>query len=140
MAFSVDIDFKGDVGLQRAFNELTGPKQKKAVRKGLRAGAKPIAERARQLVPRDKGKLRKSIKVKAEKRSRSGLGVIVTSGDDGNLFTGDTYYGGMVEYGTTKMRARPFFRPAFDSLKDRAAEVARKEIGIAVEAIWGSGK
>ncbi len=142
MAIGVDIDFKGDKALQSAFNALTGPKQKKAARKGLRAGAKLIADRARQNARFSKrtGKLLKSIKVKAAKRSRSGMGVIVTTGDDGNLFTGETYYGGMVEYGTAKMHARPFLRPAFDTLKDQAAEISRKEIGRAVERIWRTGK
>ncbi len=145
MAIGVSIDFRGDAGLQSAFNALTGPKQKKATRKGLRAGAKLMADRARQLVPVGKkgtdahkaGTLRKSIKVRAIKRTRRFAGMVVTTG---GARAKDEFYGVWTEYGTAKQPPQPFLRPAFDSLKDQAAELSRKEIGTAVERIWRTGK
>ena len=37
----------------------------------------------------------------------------------------DAFYASMVEYGTVKMTARPFFRPAFEATKEGAAEAMR---------------
>ena len=37
----------------------------------------------------------------------------------------DAYYAAMVEYGTVKMAAQPFFRPAFEATKAGAAEAMR---------------
>ena len=37
----------------------------------------------------------------------------------------DAYYAAMVEYGTVKMTARSFFRPAFEATKAGASEVMR---------------
>ncbi len=128
MAITVDIDFKGAASLDRAFRDLSGPKQKKATRKGLRAGAKVIADRARELVPTLSEKLLRTIKVRAAKRSRSSMGVNVVAGDK------ETFAG--VEFGTANQPPQPFFRPAFDQLEGQAAELVREEIGIEVEKIW----
>ena len=37
----------------------------------------------------------------------------------------DAYYGHMVEFGTAKMSARPFMRPAFEAKKEAAIEAMR---------------
>ena len=37
----------------------------------------------------------------------------------------DAYYGRFVEFGTSKMSARPFVRPAFEAKKDAAIEAMR---------------
>jgi len=37
----------------------------------------------------------------------------------------DAYYGHMVEFGTVKMPAKPFLRPAFEAKKDAAIEAMR---------------
>lgn len=128
MAITVSIDFKGAKSLDAAFRALTGPKQKKATRKGLRAGAKLIADRARELVPQPTGKLRRTIKVRAARRSRSSIGVNVVAGDE------ETFAG--IEYETANQPPQPFFRPAFDQLESQASELVREEIGIEVEKIW----
>ena len=44
------------------------------------------------------------------------------------------YYAHMVEFGTVKMGARPFMRPAFDSKREEVVEVMRTKIAAAIAA------
>ena len=42
-----------------------------------------------------------------------------------NVLNLDAYYGAFVEFGTSKMAARPFMRPAFETRRDYAIEAMR---------------
>ncbi len=44
----------------------------------------------------------------------------------GGRYSGDPFYWRFVEFGTARMRARPFLRPAFDAQKQKAVEAAIK--------------
>ncbi len=99
-----------------------------AIRKGTRAGAKVILPTARNNAPRLSGKLRKSIKVRAIKRSRQFIGARVTTSASGNLFTGETYYGGFHEYGTAKLTAKEFLQRAVDTKETAAIEATTRTI------------
>lgn len=70
-----------------------------AIRKALRAGAKATQKVAKGSLPKKTGKLRRSLKVRAIKRSRKKLGVTVTTGADGSAFKGKAFYGGFQEFG-----------------------------------------
>lgn len=41
----------------------------------------------------------------------------------------------LLEFGTVKMSAKPFFRPAWDSVKDKINRDLAKEFGKAIEAV-----
>jgi HK97 gp10 family phage protein len=47
---------------------------------------------------------------------------------------GLAYYWKFLEFGTSKMRARPFMRPAFDSKKQEAVRVLQRELDAAIQA------
>lgn len=89
----------GDAELNRKLRELGGPKQKAAIRKASRAALKPVAAAAKANAPKRSGRLRKSIKVKAIKRSRSRVGSRVTTSKTDNQFKGRQFYSGFQEYG-----------------------------------------
>lgn len=133
------IKMTGFKKLDRQLRKLPGPMAKKALRKGLRAGAKIIQAEAKVRVPKVTGALRKSIRVRAARKRRGTVGVTVTTGQKDNAFVGDTYYGGMVEFGTSRMTARPFMQPAFDAKKQQALDVIRRVTGVEIEKAAARG-
>lgn len=112
MGMTVSFELQGGPQLERALHELPPRIGKRVINQALRAGAKVVAEGARQLVPVQSGRLKRSIKVRALRRSRRSFGVSVQTGAvggrGGRLSTselgglragGDAYYGGFVEFG-----------------------------------------
>ncbi len=135
--FSVKIE--GGEAVVAMLRKVAGPKAKAAIRKGTRAGAKIVAARAKQLIPaverKDRygrvtyGNLRKAVKVKAMKRSRSGwIGSTVTVDGGGLGYTGDEFYGAFVEFGTKRMSARQYFKHAAEQTQEAAIDKARAVI------------
>jgi len=115
----------------------------KAFRKGLRTGAKRMAKEARHRAPihdgpypesrkdREPGTYQKSIKVRAIKRTRKGVGVRVADWRDKG-----SYYGAFGELGTKHEAAKPVLRPAFDRNKDATVDDVKQEIKTAVEGAF----
>jgi HK97 gp10 family phage protein len=96
---------------------------------GVMAGGKVIAAAAKDFVPVDTGDLQSTIRVVPGKRDGSKSSCYVTAG--GRARSGnDVNYAGFVEFGTSRMAARPFLRPAYDKFKQAAV----KETGDAVFA------
>lgn len=94
---------------------------------GAIAGAKVIAAAAKDIVPIDTGDLQSTIRVlPGPKGARSSSALVVAGGraPSGN----DVNYAGYIEFGTSRMAAQPFMRPAYDKFKAEAV----KETGDAV--------
>lgn len=113
----VDISVLGDRALERQLEALTRRLQRKLTRQALKPAMRIVERRSKQLVPVKTGLLKKNIKVRPMKRSRSRMGYLVTSGGmtrKGKMtdFTGAAYYGGFVEFGTVKMKGRSFLKRA----------------------------
>lgn len=110
-------------------------------RAALARGAKVIRDDARRRVPVATGAVRDNIVMKRDTRpDRYGANERYTVGVRGGakryantkrnrrkgragqeyVTAGNTYYWRFLEFGTAKMAARPFLRPAFESQKDRA--------------------
>jgi HK97 gp10 family phage protein len=125
-----------------------GPRiAKKVVRQAIRPAAKGIQRTAQANAPVDTGALKKSIKVRALKRSRTRIGITVATNSSDNLFKGKEFYGGLLEFGFRRGKRtnaikqaqkkgkvlesdnrplvppRPFMKPAFDSNRDRAGQM-----------------
>jgi HK97 gp10 family phage protein len=91
---------------------ITAEIEKKAMDR-LEMAGELVAARARGLVPVDSGKLKDSIRVTRLKGDpKQNIRVYA-----GNRNKGGAFYAHMVEYGTVKMKARPFLRPAIESTK-----------------------
>jgi HK97 gp10 family phage protein len=108
--------------------------QRQAVSKATRAGAKLIQAEAKANVPVDTGALKEAIKVRAPKKRKKGKVATLVQVGAGD-FKGDTFYGGMIEFGTSKMTARPFMTPAFETKGAEARDVAIAELGRAIDQI-----
>lgn len=142
--------FEGGKALEKALRELrTTATARNVAEKALMTAAEPIAQKARELAPVDKGNLRESIKVAKKAnygRGRKGRsrGDVVYGfvGIDGSVLPpkdaktrrnkrrtrflqsggGVAAYSIFKEYGTSSMPAEPYMRPAFEAKKQAAVD------------------
>ncbi len=93
----------------------------KAVGKGTKEGAKIIQQAAISLAPEDSGRLKQNIVVRERKDTifdSEHQVVIRAQGKADN--PRNSFYAYFLEYGTSKMAAKPFMRPAFEQNKESA--------------------
>lgn len=133
MAKQAQFVVTGLAELDAALHQMSNAVHNKVVRKAVRQAAKPVLKEARRLVPVKTGALRKSLKIKSAKRSRkrTSIGVEVVTGKQ--FFTGDTYYGGMIEFGTKYIKPRSFLRDAAKAKENEAVSVFRQELRDGIE-------
>lgn len=96
--------------------------QKNVVTGAIRAATKPIIREARALVPKDSGTLKKSIGAK-KRRSKDKNIIHFTVAP---LVKKGGFYAHMVEFGTVKMKAHPFMRPAVEKQSSETINVAKE--------------
>lgn len=144
MSYST-VQISGLTELNQALNELPQRLARNVLRGSVAAGAAVIRQEARRRAPRYEGRvavghpppgtLKRAI-YSAQARRLSGLlqqvyQVGVVSGKRAKVGqakagkTKDAYYWRFVEFGTVKMAARPFLRPAFEAKKMDAVEAIR---------------
>lgn len=110
--------------LLKALKKFPDNIQKNVIVGATRAATKPIVTAARNNVPVDTGNLKKSIGViKRKSRDKTKIRFSVTPRKGGK---NDGFYSHMVEFGTSKMAAQPFMRPAFEN-QDEESITAAKE-------------
>lgn len=117
-----DIDFSGGKELDAALKQFPMKVQKNILRGAIRAGSRTIVKKAKQLAPRDDGKLRKSIRAKSPKLK----GKLITGGlSAGNK---DAYYAEWVEFGTKKYTIKNYFpKRLARSLKRKGVTITQKD-------------
>lgn len=103
----------GDKQLARTFAALGPQLANKFARQALRKAAKLVKERAegklRTNPSIESGALLKGIKVRAMKRSRVRIGVVIVTTAE----SGESGFGGFqLEFGTKRAGAEPFLRPS----------------------------
>jgi HK97 gp10 family phage protein len=115
---------------------------KEALGPALEKSGAELASRMQTLAPVDTGRLRNSIKVTLPgettppysqpggSRTAKENEVIVTAGD------AKTRYAHLVEYGTTKAPAHPYFWPAFRLTRDRIKRRLKRAVSKAVKENW----
>ncbi len=130
----------GDKSLNRKLARLAGKDAKKVVRKAIRPALKPVQQQARNNAKAFKqtGRLGKSIKIRAIKRSRARIGARVTTGDSTGDFTGNAYYGAFIEYGwkagprgssnRTVVPGKHYMRRAVQAKRQEALRIYREGI------------
>ena len=149
MVETVKIDGLDD--LNAAIKQLSFDLKRKVVRSALRDAAKPIQKAAVANAPtlqgehpyRLPGTLKRSILVKASKlkngkngeigvyiavRKRKGLGGKASAR---NPF--DPFYWRFLEFGTSKMKARPFMNPAFEANSTRAIDIFKARLKVRMD-------
>lgn len=134
------IDIRGAEELAAALQELGKAMEKKILRSAMRQAATIILEDAKRRAPVLTGQLRKSLRIRAIKRTRKGqVGVVISTSK--GFFKGDDFYGGFHEFGTKKMPARPFIRPAFEANKSKAITIITEAIKLGLrDAANGASK
>lgn len=120
----------GGTELAAQLRTLSAAVRRKALLPVLRAAAEPIRSRASELAPIDPTTeldLKDSIVVRAATTLGGGrfdptdeFQAAVAVGPSRQVF-----YGRYLEFGTVKMSAKPFLRPAFDYGTDRALSLIR---------------
>ncbi len=107
------VDVKWEIRVNRV--PKVTEETREAVRDVIRAGAFQVQRHARRVVPVDTGRLRDSIRPK----ELNELQWEVRTG---------TEYAIYVEYGTRRMRPRPYMRPAAERVRGWLEGAARKAI------------
>ncbi|MDO9304632.1 MAG: HK97 gp10 family phage protein [Sulfuricurvum sp.] len=106
-------EIKGLEDLIKNLTALPDKLEKRVIRAAVRQGANVIKKKAQDYVPVDKGDLKKSIKVSGVKAKPGVIAFKVRP--TGNKKKGiSIFYGRFQEFGTSKMAAHPFMRPAYD--------------------------
>jgi HK97 gp10 family phage protein len=147
---SSKFSFEGGKALEAALRAIGKEATARSVaEKALMIAAEPIAQKARELAPVDKGNLRESIKVakkanygRGRKGRSRGDTVYAFVGIDGSVLPpkdaktrrnkrktrflqaggGVAAYSIFKEYGTSSMPAEPYMRPAFEAKKQAAVD------------------
>ena len=112
-------------GLINALRRLPLNLQRNVMSGAVRAGATTISDSAKTCVPVDTGTLQKSIGV-TKRKSSQGVYKFSVSPRKGGKNSG--WYGHFVEFGTSKMSARPFMRPAYENNGTKAIDTAKDYI------------
>jgi len=137
------IEIKGLKELETVLKLLPDKPAKKAMNAGLRAGSKVILDEAVRLAPIWSGET-KIVMSRGKKRivfpGMLKKSIIISKGgisEKGVLFkikiTRLAFYSHMLEFGTSKMAAQPFMRPALDNKGEEAIAKILKISGRAIE-------
>jgi HK97 gp10 family phage protein len=133
----------GFLEVQKALSKLAPTIQEKVVVGATRAAAKVVADEAKSRVPVDTGLLKKSIGVAKAKKKDTPKDVVkfyvvpkskikfTTKGTmDGKAVKVKTntsaFHAHFIEFGTEKMAARPFLRPAMESTRTEVVTAFQK--------------
>lgn len=101
MARKVRFIVLGDSILKEKLKGLTDSEAKNVIQRACRDAMKVVQKAAKAAAPKKTGALRRSIRVRAIKRSRVRIGARVTTSASDNMYTGKTFYGAFQEYGWT---------------------------------------
>ena len=123
-----DISILGDEALSKKFKSLEKAVQGKMLLPAMREAMKPVLSAARAAAPRDKGMLARKIKLSSVRLRGKGKGIAVRTPTRAQLGIpkgAKGYYPAHLEYGTRKMAARPYMRPALETNRSRVLDSLR---------------
>ena len=139
MADGMNIKIEGLKELERKLLGMAPKLAKNGLRSAVAAGSRVIMAEARKNVPVDTGTLRRAIYMKQireqSSNSKQTYFVGVRRGKSEQKKNRDGYYFGFVEFGTARMAAQPFLRPAFEAKKTDAVEVIKRRLAERVEKL-----
>ena len=95
-----------------------------AMPEATKAAAELMRDRAKELAPVGTGALRNSIKSEEEERTAKSVAYVVFAGK---------FYAPFLEFGTSKMAARPFMRPAFDAVQPDIKRIIESAVSAAAK-------
>ncbi|WP_147564950.1 HK97-gp10 family putative phage morphogenesis protein [Clostridium tyrobutyricum] len=111
-------------GVDEILNKLQsiGANVSRLENKALKNAAEPVLEdaKATNAFKDRSGKLRKGLKITSVKK-KEGIKYILVGVDRGD--NSEVFYGKFVEFGTSKMPARPFLQPAYEKNKQNIKRI-----------------
>ncbi len=122
--FSVEI--VGLKELDMALTELAWPAARRALRKGMRKGANVVRDEARAKARVDTGNLKRKIRTRERSEDAGNMQFAVE-------VPRSAFYGRFLEYGTSKMEAKPFLRPAAENKTEEAVSSMRDALAEAIQ-------
>ena len=151
-----DVKIEGFDELARKLRELVPAMRKRVIRNALSAGARLVRDEAKRSAPllsgsikapyRQRGTVRAAIRVRTSKAARRAgdVGVFVNvkpakNGARGAKSRTDPFYWRFLEFGTQKMSARSFLRPAANKL-GQALQVFQTQVGRWIDKVNTTGK
>lgn len=134
MANGVTATLVGAAEVTRRLKLLPPAVQKKVGRRAFTRAARSVLAAARANVPVLTGTLRRNLKSRAFRRTRTGrIGRLIRtplrSELGGRHVDEPGYYPAVVEYGAAHVPARPFLRPALESNRTRVFAILAEEFG-----------
>lgn len=142
---SDEITFKltGAEALQRKLRDFAPKMQRKGVRSASRKGMKPVLDSARANAkqfddPATGVSIWRQIIIKEGKRLRDGsivMRVGVAGGARSSKGKSPPWYWRLLEFGTERMRARPFMRPALENNIGKVADTFVREANAEIDKL-----
>lgn len=123
----MNTEIKGLKDLIKNLNDLPVKLEKKVIRAAVRKGANVVRDKARELVDKDTHNLQKSIITTGVKVSGK-IAFRVSLKQRKTKNAKDPYYGRFKEFGTSKMPAHPFMRPALDTSEGEVLDTVVNDI------------
>jgi HK97 gp10 family phage protein len=99
MSRKLTVVLTGDKELNAKLAALTGKQAKEAIRKAARPALQVTLQAARSLAPIRSGSLRRSLKIRTIRRSRTRVGMRLTTSKSDNQYSGKTFYAAFQEWG-----------------------------------------
>lgn len=121
-----DIEVKGLAELEQTLLQLADPAVRRVLRKGMRRGAAIVRNDARARVRVASRRLQRAIRSRERSDEQGWIRIAVE-------VPKSAFYGKFGEYGTSKMAAWPFMRPAAESKTEEAVAAMRDAIAEGVE-------
>lgn len=146
----IEVRIEGLDALRQALLSLPDKLRRRALRNALAAGARIVRDAAKAGAPvlakpsprRAAGTLRKAITVRTSKQARRAgdVGVYVNvrpakGAARGAKSPSDPFYWRFVEFGTAKMRAQPYLRPAAEAKLQDALEAFERKLGPQIQRL-----
>jgi HK97 gp10 family phage protein len=144
MADSVTMEISGLKELADKMRAMGPDIARNALRAGVGEAARALRDEAKQTNPDDTGRTDRALYAKLIKEQSSDhqatYYVGARSGKRERKRDRDAWYWRFVEFGTVKMPARPFLRPAFEKLKMQAVDLIAARIAARIKRFERRGK
>jgi len=122
---AVTTTIKNGAIIRKKLTALPKKLARNILRQAIRAAARQLADEVRTRAPvGPTGYLSSSIKSRDSRGERNQVAAKVAT---------DAFYARFVEYGTSKMAAKPFMRPAFDTQKDKLVDLVGRMLAERLE-------
>ena len=112
--------------IDKALHEMEKKVAKKLLKDAMKSSMKPMLAAAKAAVPVKSGQLKRYVKLRAAKKSRTSFGYTIGVGESD--FKGKAFYGAFLEYGTSRQPPKGYLRRAFDENKESAIKIAMAHI------------